>query len=70
MKIHSPLYSDIIFLVDHYNAGFQISIAYCLFSLEFIDFATCLCIMQCFFKAVNIVMFFVVLLKTQIVGTR
>ena len=29
-----PLYSDIIFLIDHYCVGYQLSIAYCLFFIS------------------------------------
>ena len=33
MKFHWPLYSDIIFLLTITVRGYQISIAYCLFSI-------------------------------------
>ena len=59
MKFHWPFYPDIIFFVDHYSAegggGYQISIAYCLFSLVLFHYATCLCIMQGFLKAVKMI---------------
>ena len=55
MKFNWPLYSDIIFIVDHYSAGYQICIAYCLISLMLFYNETCLCIMQWFLKAVKMI---------------
>ena len=51
MKFHWPFHSDITFFVDHYSAG--VSNKHLLlphFSLVLFHCATCLCIMQWYFK--------------------
>ena len=59
MKFHWPLYSDIIFFVDHYSAG--LSNKHCLLPFfigpVLFHYATCLCIMQWFLKAVKMIIF-------------
>ena len=58
MKFHWSLYFDIIFFVDHYNAG--LSNKHCLlpfFSLVLFHCATCLCNMQWLLKAVKMIIF-------------
>ena len=51
MKFQKPLYSDIIFLFDHYSAGGIISaLLIASSSLVLFHYATCLCIMQWLLK--------------------
>ena len=57
MKFRWPLYSDNIFIVDHYSAG--VSNKHCLwpFLLILFHYATCLCILQWFLKSVKMIIF-------------
>ena len=48
MKFHWPLYSDIIFFVNHYSAGVSNKHYLLSFLLVLFHYTTCLCIMQCF----------------------